>query len=209
MQDTRRTFGYARISTDDQDLTLQYNALIRYGVNPDHIVEERKSGGSMNRPGWNRVMKVIRPGDTVVVWKLDRLGRTLAGVIDTVAEMGKLNVALVSLTETIDTRSAMGRAFFQIALVFAELERALISERTKAGIAARRAQGVRFGAKHSIAENPKRIEAYRQLVAEGRDLEMTAQEITDALIAADPKAKKIHVNTFRNWRKAGFPGLTE
>jgi len=137
----RRLIGYARVSTDDQDLTLQRKALVGYGVQPEHIFEEHASGGRMDRPALRRALRSMRGGDTIVVWKLDRLGRTLTGVIEAVEEMTQEGVNLVSLTEKIDTTSAMGRAFFQIALVFAELERALISERTKAALAQKRANG--------------------------------------------------------------------
>lgn len=208
MTNEPRLIGYARVSTDDQDLSMQVAALEKYGVKPELIVKEYASGGTMNRHMWNKVVKAARRDETVVVWKLDRLGRTLKGVIDTVEEMGKQGVHLVSLTEKIDTESAMGRAFFQIAMVFAELERNLISERTKAGIAVKRAQGVRFGARHSIAENPKRLAAYRELIETGQDQTLTAAEVLVVLNAADRKAKPIkHVNTLHNWRKAGCAGL--
>lgn len=158
-QAVTRLIGYARVSTDDQDLTLQRHALQKYGV--CQVVEEHGSGGKMDRPGWNQVLKSIRPGDTVVIWRLDRLGRTLTGVIETVDGMQRQGVNLISPHEKVDTESAMGKAFFRIALVFAELERDLISERTVAGIKVRQAMGVKFGRRHSIRDNPARLTAFR------------------------------------------------
>ena len=208
MTDTAYTIGYARVSTDDQDMSMQVAALEKYGVKPELIIKEYASGGTMNRPKWKEVMGGIRKGDTVVIWKMDRLGRTLKGVLDTVEEMRKMGVELVSLTDGVDTTTAMGRSIFQMSLVFSELERGLISERTKAGIAVKRAQGVRFGARHSIADNPKRIEAYRGIVEAGQDTELPASEVLAILNAADPNAKPIKsINTLSNWRKAGLPGL--
>lgn len=205
MKDTR-IIGYARVSTDDQDLSLQRAALEKYGV--DSIVDEYGSGGKMDRPGWKAVMNAMRDGDTVVIWRLDRLGRTLTGVIETVEAMHKEGVNLVSLHEEINTGSAMGKAFFRIALVFAELERDLISERTKAGIKIRQAMGVRFGKLHSIKDNQKRLDAFRPYVDSGRALEMTPTRALEILNAADQEAKRIEsVETFRRWRRAGFPGI--
>lgn len=208
MTKSDNTFGYARVSTDDQDLSLQINALVKWGVQPDRIIEEKASGGTMNRPKWNLMFEHMGRGDTIVVWKIDRLGRTLKGVLETIEQMEKRGVHLVSIMDPVDTTTAMGKAFFQIALVFAELERNMISERTKAGIAARKAEGVRFGRKHLIRDFQKRIEAFRALDEAGRIDEMTDRQIMEALNAADPKAPKIaHPNTYRKWRKDRFPGL--
>lgn len=205
----RRLIGYARVSTDDQDLTLQKRALVGYGVNPEHIFEEHASGAKMDRPALKRALRSMRAGDKIVVWKLDRLGRTLTGVIETVKQMTEEGVELVSLTEKIDTTSAMGRAFFQIALVFAELERALISERTTAGIAVRKAQGVKFGQPGKITDNPLRLAVARQMVEEGVE-NITAREALRRLNAADKKAKPIKsVETWNRWRRIGCPGADD
>lgn len=206
----RRLIGYARVSTDDQDLSLQREALLRYGVKPEHIYEERASGGRMNRQQLQWALKAMRPEDTIVVWKLDRLGRTLTGVIEVVEQMTREGVHLVSLTEKIDTESAMGRAFFQIALVFAELERALISERTKAGIAIRKAQGVQFGQPSIIRSNPGMMAEAKRIVEQGLE-HITAQEAVDRLNAAAPKAKRKikSLETWRRWVREGCPGVDD
>jgi DNA invertase Pin-like site-specific DNA recombinase len=204
-----RTYGYARVSTDDQDLTLQRDALIRHGVNPCYIIEDHASGGTMKRPGMRNLVRAMRPGDTVVVWKLDRLGRTLPGVLEVVESMTKQDIQLVSLTEQIDTKSAMGRAFFQIALVFAELERALISERTKAGMQVARERGSKFGPPHSFLSNPLRFAVAKEITEAGVDA-ITAKEAVARLNAADPKAKPIKsLETWRRWVREGCPGVDD
>lgn len=200
--------GYARVSTDDQDLSLQIAALEKYGVPPDRIIKEYASGGTMNRPEWQKIMRGMRSGDVVVVWKLDRLARTLRGAIDTIDEMASKGVNLVSLTDSFDTTTATGKMLFHFAMMFAEWERNMISERTKAGMAVKKAQGIRFGQPHRIKDSPKRLEAYREIVESGQDKTLTAQQVLDVLNAADKDMKPIKsVNTLGNWRRAGCPGL--
>lgn len=208
-QPERRLIGYARVSTDDQDLTLQRQALVAYGVKPEHIFEEHASGGKMDRPALRRALRSMRDGDKIVIWKLDRLGRTLTGVLEIVEQMTREGVELVSITDSIDTKTAAGRAFFQMALVFAELERSLISERTKAGIAVRKAQGVRFGQPGKITDNPRRLAEAKRIVEEGVE-NVTAKEAIARLNAADPKAKPIKsVETWNRWRRIGCPGVDD
>lgn len=202
-----RVIGYARVSTDDQDMALQVKALEEFGC--DAVVKEHGSGGKMDRPGWNHVLKAIHPGDTIAVWKLDRLGRTLTGVIEAVEEVEKKGAEFVALDGSVNTKTAMGRAFFQIAAVFAELERSLISERTKAGIAIRQAQGVRFGQPHSIADNQARLDAFRPYVEDGTALTMTPSAalaiLNDPTINAGKPIKSLE--TYRRWRREGFEGI--
>ena len=196
-----RTWGYARVSTDDQELTLQREALIKYGVKPEHIKEEHASGGTMNRPQWNKIMRFMREGDTVVIWKLDRLGRTLTGVLETLEEMKGKGVNLVSLTDNWDTSTPMGDAMFKIALIFAELERKLISERTKAGIAAKRLEsGKHWGRKGQIDSSPKRLAMMQELMESGEIDTLTARQLMPLLNAADRKAETIkNPETVRRW----------
>lgn len=204
--------GYARVSTDDQDMSLQREALAKYGV--DRIIEEHASGKTVKRRQLANLFRAMRPGDAIVVWKLDRLGRTLTGVLEVVERIKSEGVELISLTEQIDTNSAMGRAFIQIALVFAELERNLISERTKAGIAAKRAAGQRFGRLHMIRDYPKRLAKLREMDEAGklRDPEggplVKAIEVVKVLNEADPKAPRIKSpETVRRWWREGYRGL--
>jgi len=209
-----KTYGYVRVSTDDQDLTLQINALERYGV--DFIFSDRASGKSMKRAGIKRAVKIMRPGDTLVIWKLDRLGRNLMGVLEMVEHLAATGIELVSITEQFDTTSPMGKAFMQIAMVFAELERNMISERTKAGMAAGRAAGKKFGRAHSIRDVPERIAKLRELDAAGElrtedgGLLMSANQIMAKLNDLDTARKTAPINnpeTIRRWWREGFEGL--
>jgi DNA invertase Pin-like site-specific DNA recombinase len=205
----RRLYGYARVSTEDQDLTLQRDALERYGVDPEWIYEEKASGGSMNRKVLARLLRSMRSEDTLVVWKLDRLGRSLSGVLEVLAQIESDGIHFVSVTESFDTSSPLGKAMLQICLVFAEMERNMISERTKAGMAIRKAQGVRFGAKHMIMDSPKRMAFLRQLEAEGelrdetgKQLAVDANWLMNQLNAKDKQAKQIkNAETVRRWAR--------
>lgn len=201
MEKERRIWGYARVSTDDQDLTLQIDALLKYGVKEEHIKREHASGGTMNRPEWNKIMRYKREGDVVVVWKLDRLGRTLTGVLETLEEMKDEGVDLVSITDSWDTTTPMGDAMFKIALIFAELERKMISERTKAGIAAKRMEsGKHWGRKGQIDSSPKRLKMMRKLMETGDIENITARQLLPMLNAADRKAETINnPETIRRW----------
>lgn len=215
-------FGYARVSTDDQDLTLQLAALIRHGVPEDYIYSEHASGKTMQRRALSRVVRVMRPGDTLVVWKLDRLGRTLTGVLEMIEGLAKDGIDLISVTESFNTQTPMGKAFLQIALVFAELERNMISERTKAGMSARKAAdpNVKWGAKKAIEEHPKRLAHLQGLYNAGEfTIEpraaggfkwkgMTAKTFVAEINAADKKARPVKsAATIERWFHAGAPGL--
>lgn len=202
-----RLIGYARVSTDDQDLSLQKRALTDFGIKPEHIFEEYASGGTMKRPELHKALRSMREGDTFVVWKLDRLGRTLTGVIETVEMIQAEGVEFVSLTEKIDTTGAMGRAFFRIALTFAELERELISERTKAGMAVAKMRGAQFGQPHAVTKTKKRRDEARKIIEEGLE-NISAAEAIDRINKADPKAKPIKTpTTWGRWLAAKCPGL--
>jgi DNA invertase Pin-like site-specific DNA recombinase len=143
--------GYARVSTEDQDLTLQKNAMDKVGVS--RIFSEHVSGVKTKRPELMDCLGYLRKGDTLVVWKLDRLGRSLKELIAILDDLKERGVAFKSLTESIDTSTAAGELFFHIFGAFAQFERSLISERTKAGLAAAAALGRRGGAprKHKPA----------------------------------------------------------
>lgn len=136
-------YGYARVSTDDQKLDLQLDALARYGVERKRIfMDEALSGATMKgRPGLTAAFKALRPGSKLVVWKIDRLGRNLSELIQTADLVREKGAELVSLTEEIDTSTAFGKAMYHLIGVFAQLERDMIVERTKAGIAAAKARG--------------------------------------------------------------------
>lgn len=138
--------GYARVSTHDQNLNLQVDSLKDSGC--EIIFEEKISGKSKDRPELVKLFSKLREGDTVIVWKLDRLGRSLKDLIDLVAEMQKLGVNFISLQDSINTETSTGRFTFNIFASLAEFEREMISSRTKAGLASARARG-RIGGRPS------------------------------------------------------------
>ncbi len=143
--------GYMRVSKADgsQVLDLQRDALLSAGVSPAHLYEDRASGKRDDRPGMAAMFKALRQGDTLVVWKLDRLGRDLRHLVNTIHDLEKCGVAFRVLTghgASIDTTTPAGKLVFGIFAALAEFERELISERTKAGLASARARGRKGGA---------------------------------------------------------------
>ncbi|MBV2147696.1 recombinase family protein [Sphingobium sp. AS12] len=144
--------GYARVSTDDQNLDLQRDALIAAGcvrIHEDHGI----SGRIAARPGLDRALAALGRGDTLVVWRLDRLGRSLPHLLALAGDLEARGCGLASLTEAIDTGSAGGRLVFHIMGALAEFERALISERTRAGLQARRQRGQTLGRKPKLSRS--------------------------------------------------------
>ncbi|GAA4389575.1 recombinase family protein [Hymenobacter koreensis] len=135
-------FGYARVSTPDQQLHLQTDALQAYGC--AEVVQEKVSAGK-ERPALQRLLTQLRPGDTLVVWKLDRLGRSLKDLVTLVTGFQKQGVQFVSLQDHLDTTTAQGRLMFNLFASLAEFERDLIRERTHAGLTAARARGRQGG----------------------------------------------------------------
>jgi len=154
--------GYARISKADgsQNLDLQHDALIAAGITEDHLYEDRVSGRRDNRPGLDACLKALRSGDTLVIWKLDRLGRDLAHLVSTVRDLEQRGVALKVLTgqgAEIDTTTPAGRLIFGIFASLAEFERDLIRERVMAGLSAARARGRRGGAPYKMTAAKLRL----------------------------------------------------
>ena len=151
--------GYARVSTGDQEASLQEDALKAAGCLKVFI--EQASGSKASRPQLDRMLDQLRPGDVVVVWRLDRLGRSLKNLIALVEGLADREVGFRSLSESIDTTTANGKLFFAIMGALAEFERDLIRERTRAGLAAARARG-RVGGRPSVM-NVKKIDKARKL----------------------------------------------
>jgi DNA invertase Pin-like site-specific DNA recombinase len=142
--------GYARVSTEDQSLDLQIFALRRAGC--DRIFTDYGvSGKMMNRPGLNDALKSLKTGGTLVVWRLDRLGRSLPSLITLVENLGRRHIEFHSLTENIDTTSSGGKLLFHIMGALAEFERSLISERTRAGMEAARLKGKHLGRRPALS----------------------------------------------------------
>lgn len=135
--------GYARVSTLDQNLNLQTDALDRAGC--DKVFTDTASGAIDNRQGLNDAIEFCRSGDSLVVWKLDRLGRSLRHLIDTINRLQSKGVEFVSLQESVDTTTSGGKLVFHVFGALAEFEREMIRERTKAGIKAARARGITTG----------------------------------------------------------------
>lgn len=135
--------GYARVSTDDQNLNLQRDALNQAGC--EQLFEDQFSGTKAERPGLHRALTYARAGDTLVVWRLDRLSRSLKDLIEMVALLESKGIGLRSLQESIDTSSSSGKLIFHLFGALAEFERNLIRERTQAGLQAARARGRKGG----------------------------------------------------------------
>lgn len=139
--------GYIRVSTNDQNTDLQRIAL--KSADCELIFEDRISGKTRDRPGLKKALRTLRAGDTLIVWKLDRLGRSMRHLVTLTEELRERGVNFRSLTDSIDTSTPMGRFFFHIMGALAEMERELIVERTRAGLAAAREKG-RIGGRKRI-----------------------------------------------------------
>jgi DNA invertase Pin-like site-specific DNA recombinase len=157
--------GYARVSTHDQTLSLQLDAL--KAARCEKIFTDTASGSTTERPGLTDALGFARSGDTLVVWRLDRLGRSLRHLIDTVTVMQERRVQFRSLQEQIDTGSSGGKLVFHVFGALAEFERDLIRERTQAGLAAARARGRRGGRPALLS--PKKLAQLRTLAADKRN----------------------------------------
>ena len=162
--------GYARVSTDDQSTSLQLVALRAAGCK--RIYQEKISGKVRMRPKLRAAFTSLRPGDQIVVWRLDRLGRDFGHLCDLADELRRKEANLISLTEGIDTASSVGEVIYRLFCVFADFERNVIVERTRAGLAAARTRGVRLGGKPKLSS--EQIDAARALVASGMSVEAAA-----------------------------------
>jgi Enterobacteriaceae phage serine recombinase len=159
-------YGYARVSTDDQTPALQLVALKKAGCKTI-FKDDGLSGATTKRHALLRCLKKLEPGDTLIVWKLDRLGRSLRDLITMLDDLKRRGVKFRSLTEHIDTDTPTGRAMWQMIGLLAELERSLISERTRAGVKAAQRRGVKFGRKPKLT--PQQLEHARDLIASEHD----------------------------------------
>ena len=163
--------GYARVSTQDQNLDLQIEALTKAGCKK--VFDDKISGSRAERPGLTKVLEMLRDGDTLVVWKLDRLGRSVKNLVDLVGELHKQGIQFKSLTDAIDTGTPSGRFFFHVMASLAEMERELTVERTRAGLEVARQLGRKGGRKRQMTDS--KIESAKKLLANGvppRDVAM-------------------------------------
>jgi DNA invertase Pin-like site-specific DNA recombinase len=148
-------FGYGRVSSIDQNPDLQINALLESGVPRDNIFIEKKSGKDMDRKELKELRSKLRSGDTVIIWKLDRLGRSLSDLLNIVNEWKEKGVSFKSVTENFDTTTPQGKLFFSMCGAFAEYERSMIQERVTEGIKAAKERGTKFGRPVKADENVK------------------------------------------------------
>ena len=153
--------GYARVSTEDQNLDLQKDALLKIGC--EKIFDDRMSGAKAERPGLTKALEMCRKGDTLVVWRLDRLGRSLKDLISLAETLKEQGIGLKSIQESIDTTTSGGQLIFHLFGALAEFERNLIRERVNAGLVAARARG-KVGGRPKALDDKKRqvtIDLYR------------------------------------------------
>lgn len=162
--------GYIRVSTNDQNTDLQRNAL--QGANCELIFEDRISGKKTDRPGLKKALRCLQEGDTLIVWKLDRLGRSMRHLVMLTAELHERGINFRSLTDSIDTSTPMGRFFFHVMGALAEMERELIVERTRAGLEAAREKG-RIGGRRRIMTADV-TERARRMLRQGATLQQVA-----------------------------------
>lgn len=151
-----KLIGYARVSTGEQDVQLQLDALKKAGCDEDHIFVDKASGTRSDRPGLDACLALLKPGDTLVVWRLDRLGRSMPHLVTMVEELLSKKIGFRSLCDgAIDTTTASGELMFNIFSALAQFERRLIQERTRAGLSAARARGRKGGRKPVSPDDPR------------------------------------------------------
>ena len=182
---TENLIGYARVSTEEQNLEMQISALTRNGVPRVNIAVEKVSAAASRRPALDGILEGLRPGDVLVVWKMDRIARSLSDLMAKMATIVAAGASFKSLTEHIDTSTPGGRLIFHVLGALAEFERDLIVERTRAGVIAAKARGVRFGQEPKL--NEKQV--------------MKAQKMRDKGMSIRAIAAHYDVshNTIRNW----------
>jgi len=169
--------GYARVSTQDQDLSLQIDALQK--ANCAQIYQEKITGAKRERPELQKMLEQLRAGDVIVVWKLDRLARSLKDLIDLVNQMQGQGAALLSLNDQIDTTTPQGKFTFHVFAALAEFERDIIRERTKAGLASARARGRKGGRPKGLSKKAQHTAIIAaKLYADG---ELSTTEICEQL----------------------------
>ena len=170
------------MSTTGQDLQLQLDELRRVGCAKQHIFSDKASGAKSSRPGLEKCLQLLREGDTLFVWRLDRLGRSIGHLINLIDELGQRQVQFKSLRDGIDTTTVSGKLVFHIFASLAEFERGLIQERTKAGLSAARARG-RLGGRRPITRDDPRVQMAKRMHA---DKTLTVADICRTLRISRP-----------------------
>ena len=173
-----RMIGYARVSTGDQELSLQIDTLLNQGVKREHIFFDKLSGATDERPGLAFCQEILHQGDTLIVWRIDRLGRSMRHLVNMIEDLKERGIGFRSICDgVIDTTSASGELVFNIFSALAQFERRLIQERTKAGLAAARARG-RKGGRPPLNPNSPRVVLAQKLF---RDKSNSIDDICDTL----------------------------
>jgi len=173
-----RSLGYARVSTDDQNLAFQLHALTQHGIPASQIFRDKLSGARSDRPGLTKCIDALESGDVLVVWRLDRLGRSMRHLITLVEDLRDRGIGFRSLQEgTIDTTSASGELIFNIFSALAQFKRRLIQERTKAGLAVARARG-RHGGRPRLESEEAKVLAANKLA---KDTSISIDDICKTL----------------------------
>lgn len=182
--------GYARVSTGEQRLDLQLRALESAGCSRIYT-DHGQSGSSFERDGLEAALECLKPGDTLVVWRLDRLGRSLSGLIGLMEQLGRREIHFRSVMESIDTGTSGGRLMFHMIAALAEFERGIISERTRAGMAAARARGKTLGRPRALTEADLRQSLYEI------DCQSIAPKIVAARLGVSVRTLQRHVEAMR------------
>lgn len=182
---TENLIGYARVSTEEQNLEMQISALTRNGVPRVNIAVEKVSAAASKRPALDGVLEGLRPGDVLVVWKMDRIARSLSDLMAKMATIVAAGASFKSLTEHIDTSTPGGRLIFHVLGALAEFERDLIVERTRAGVVAAKARGVRFGQEPKLSD--KQVSKAQKMRDAGKSIRVIAAQFD------------VSHNTIRNW----------
>lgn len=170
-----RLIGYARVSTDDQTSALQLDALRQAGA--EEVFEDKGvSGATASRPALQRALAALQPGDVLMVWRLDRLGRSLGDLIALVGSLKAMGCGFKSLTEAIDTGTAGGELVFHLFGAMAQFERALIIERTRAGLQAAKQRGAKLGRRRALTD--KQVAHARQLIEGGESPPAVAKSLS-------------------------------
>ena len=178
-----KLIGYARVSTGEQDVQLQLDALKKAGCDESNIFTDKASGVRTDRPGLDACLAALSPGDTLMVWRLDRLGRSMSHLVTLVEDLLKKGIGFRSLCDgAIDTTTASGELMFNIFSSLAQFERRLIQERTRAGLSAARARG-RKGGRKPISSDEPRVKTAKRL---HKDKELSINEICSTLKISRP-----------------------
>jgi DNA invertase Pin-like site-specific DNA recombinase len=155
--------GYARVSTDDQNMSLQLDALAAAGC--DRVFQDAISGATVKRPGLDAALAALQPGDVLTVWRLDRLGRTMRHLVNTVTDFAERGIGFQSITEAMDTTTAGGELLFHVMGALAQFERRLNAERSRAGIEAARRRGKHLGRPAKLT--PEKVDHARRVIDSG------------------------------------------